>query len=357
MFKPNSGQKTFSALTAWLDRINRLVIPNLPGISLALVLALSGIFVSEHYGGPKYLYALLMGMAFHHLSGLERYSPGIDFSAKQLVRVGVALLGLRILVGDLYDLGLYGALALATGVVATMAFGVWCAQRLGLPRSLGLLSGGGTGICGISATLAISAAMPQTEEVEQMTLLAAIGIAAFSTLAMVSYPLLVVVFQLDAHEAGFMLGGAIHDVAQVVGAGYIISPDVANFATLTKMFRVAMLMPVVIVMAMIFRNSRAATGPDTKVSFTQVTPVFLVVFIALAILNNTVTLPPRAVGVLTDLSGWCLVVSIAALGVKTSLEKLSKLGWRPIALFIVEALFILGWMLAALLIDRLTIAS
>ncbi len=175
-----------------------------------------------------------MGMAFHHLSGVDRYTPGIEFAAKKLVRIGVALLGLRILVGDLHDLGVFGALALATGLVATIFFGIWCAGRLGLPKSLGILSGGGTGICGISATLAISATLPQTEEVEQMTLLTAIGIAAFSTLAMVTYPLIVASFGLTTNEAGFMLGGAIHDVAQVVGAGYIISPDVADFATLTK---------------------------------------------------------------------------------------------------------------------------
>lgn len=227
-----------------------------PGVSLALVLALSATFVSDHYGGPKYLYALLMGMAFHHLSSVDRYTPGIEFAAKKLVRIGVALLGLRILVGDLHDLGVFGALALATGLVATIFFGIWCAGRLGLPKSLGILSGGGTGICGISATLAISATLPQTEEVEQMTLLTAIGIAAFSTLAMVTYPLIVASFGLTTNEAGFMLGGAIHDVAQVVGAGYIISPDVADFATLTKMFRVAMLMPVVVAMAMIFRSNQ-----------------------------------------------------------------------------------------------------
>ena len=78
-----------------------------PGVSLALVLALSATFVSEHYGGPKYLYALLMGMEFHHLSGVDRYTLGIEFAAKKLVRIGVALLGLRILVGDLHDLGVF----------------------------------------------------------------------------------------------------------------------------------------------------------------------------------------------------------------------------------------------------------
>jgi uncharacterized integral membrane protein (TIGR00698 family) len=229
---------------------------------------------------------------------------------------------------------------------------MWCAKRLGLPKSLGILSGGGTGICGISATLAIAATLPPSDEVEQMTLLSAIGIATLSTLAMVTYPLLVAALDLNTTEAGFMLGGSIHDVAQVVGAGYIISPDVADFATLSKMFRVAMLMPVVVVFAMLFRHSRAAASPGTSVKLSQVTPVFLLVFIGLAVLNNTVSLPKEAVSTLTNLSGWCLVVSIAALGVKTSLDKLSKLGWRPIALFVFEALFILGWMVVALFVGR-----
>mgnify|MGYP002173183213 FL=1 len=92
-------------------------------------------------------------------------------------------------------------------------------------------------------------------------------------------------------------------------------PDVADVATLSKMFRVAMLMPVVIVFAMLFRHSRAAASPGTSVKLSQVTPVFLLVFIGLAVLNNTVSLPTEAVPTLTDLSGGCVVVSIAALGV------------------------------------------
>jgi uncharacterized integral membrane protein (TIGR00698 family) len=341
-----------TSVSPWLGASLASVRSLMPGIGLSLVLAFSATFVSEHYGGPKYLYALLMGMAFHHLLGIERYTAGIEFSAKKLVRVGVALLGLRIMVGDLHDLGVFGAVALAGGLVSTIVFGMWCAKRLGLPKSLGILSGGGTGICGISATLAIAATLPPSEEVEQMTLLSAIGIATLSTLAMVTYPLLVAALHLSTTEAGFMLGGSIHDVAQVVGAGYIISPDVADFATLSKMFRVAMLMPVVVVFAMLFRHSRAAASPGTSVKLSQVTPVFLLVFIGLAVLNNTVSLPKEAVSTLTDLSGWCLVVSIAALGVKTSLDKLSKLGWRPIALFVFEALFILGWMVVALFVGR-----
>ena len=322
---------------------------------LSAVVAIAATFVAEHYGGPKYLYALLMGMAFHHLSQVERYTAGIEFTAKKLVRFGVALLGLRILASDLHDLGWLGVMSLVGGLVLTIVFGMWMAKRLGLPKSLGLLSGGGTAICGISATLAISSAMPQTKEVEEMTLLTVIGIAAFSTLAMVLYPLLVAALSLTQAEAGLFLGGAIHDVAQVVGAGYIISPDVANSATLAKMFRVSMLMPVVVVFSLAFAKSREeaqSNGLATHTKKAPLIPMFLVVFVALAVLNNITKLPAAALSAMSDLSGWCLVISIAALGIKTSLEKLSKLGWRPIALLASEAVFIACWMLAMVYVLR-----
>lgn len=323
------------------------------GLALSGIVALAATFVAEHYGGPKYLYALLMGMAFHHLSLVDGYHAGIEFAAKTLVRFGVALLGLRILVSDLQALGWSGVFALISGLLLTIAFGMWMAKRLALPRSLGLLSGGGTAICGISATLALSATMPHSKEVEEMTLLTAIGIAAFSTTAMVLYPLLVLAVPLNTAEAGLFLGGAIHDVAQVVGAGYIISPDVADAATLAKMFRVSMLMPMVMVFSLAFSGARhAARDTDQPATKAGLIPGFLVVFVILAVLNNTVDLPQQAVDVLSDVSGWCLVTSIAALGVKTSLEKLSQLGWRPIMLLASESLFIASWMLGMVLLMR-----
>lgn len=322
---------------------------------LSAVVAIAASFVAEHYGGPKYLYALLIGMAFHHLSQVERYAPGIEFAAKKLVRFGVALLGVRILLSDLQDLGWLGVVALLSGLVLTIGFGMWMCKRLGLPKSLGLLSGGGTAICGISATLALSATMPHSKEVEAMTLLTAIGIAAFSTVAMVLYPLLVVALSLTQAESGLFLGGAIHDVAQVVGAGYIISPDVADSATLAKMFRVSMLMPVVVVFSLAFGKSRdeaAAKAQANNAEKTPLIPLFLVAFVALAVLNNTVALPAQAVGFFSDLSGWCLAISIAALGAKTSLAKLSELGWRPIVLLACETVFIASWMLAMVFVLR-----
>ena len=369
----------------------------LPGIMLSLVIAVAASFVSEHYGGPKFLYALLIGVAFHFLSENDRCRPGIEFSAKKLVRVGVALLGVRIVVSDVSALGLWGILGLAGAVVFTPCFGVLMARVLRVSPMFGLLSGGGTGICGISATMAISSTLPQSPESERCTLMSAIGIASLSTAVMVLYPLWVRWFGMTVPEAGLFLGGSIHDVAQVVGAGSILSPDIAKAATLAKMFRVAMLVPVVLTLSLVFRRTVAAeagmarppgalplqqlqipepvTTGATGASAAPATasaavpqgasgtsaasarrppllPFFLVMFVLLVAVNSLGLIPPAVQRVASDLSGWALVVSISALGIKTSFEKIAALGWRPIALMVAEALFVAAWMMMVVMLMR-----
>ena len=313
-----------------------------PGLAVAVIVALAASFVAEHYGGPKFLYALLMGMSLHFLAEHPGCGPGIEFAARRLVRLGVALLGARIAFGDVAALGLDGIAWLVAALVLTIGFGVTIARALGLPTTFGLISGGATGICGISAALAISSALPQDARTEQQTLMTAIGVASLSTAAMVLYPLVVNAMHLDVTSAGLFLGGAIHDVAQVVGAGGIVSPAVAQSATLAKMFRVALLVPVVLLVALAFR-ARGAGGRRQAVLL----PGFLLAFIALVIANSLgwIAVPVQAAA--SAVSAWALVIAIAALGVKTSFERIAQLGWRPIALLVSETLFIALFMLLA----------
>ena len=331
-----------AGVRGWPRQLRRLS----PGLVVALIVALAATFVSEHYGGPKFLYALLMGMALHFLSEDARCGPGIEFAARQLVRLGVALLGARIAFGDVQALGGAGVAWLAAAVALTIGFGVALARALGLPARFGLISGGATGICGISAALAISSALPRDGRTEQQTLMTAIGVAALSTAAMVLYPLVANVLQLDARLAGLFLGGAIHDVAQVVGAGAIMSPEVARSATLVKMFRVAMLVPVVLCVALAFRAPAHAAG-QPRPRGPALLPGFLLAFIALVVANSLGAIPVPLQSAAAGVSAWALVVAIAALGVKTSFEKIVRLGWRPIALLVSETLFIALFMLLA----------
>lgn len=313
-----------------------------PGVLLCSVLALAATFVSEHHGGPPLLYALLLGIAFHFLADSEQCGPGIDWAARTLVRFGVALLGVRIGVADLADIGAAGVAALAGAVVLTIGFGLLLARLLRLPASLGLLSGGASGICGISAALAIASTLPGSREVERHTLVTAIGVAALSTAAMVVYPLVVDMAGLSVAEAGMFLGGSIHDVSQVVGAGMTLSREVGDAAVLAKMFRVAMLMPVVMVLALLFHRRRREGGDGERAALV---PAFLVVFAALVAVNSLGWIPAGVARGCSEISRWCLVIAIAALGVKTSFDKLAGLGWKPVLLLTGESGFVAAYML------------
>ncbi len=319
------------------------VAERLPGLLVCLTIGLATTFLSDHYGGPTILYALLLGMAFHFLSQEGRCAPGVEFAARTVLRLGVALLGARITATQVLDLGLGPVLTVIAGVALTVAVGRLLARLFGLDRDLGLLTGGAVAICGASAALALSAVMPRGQHNERNLILTVVGVTTLSTVAMVTYPLLVKVLGMDHAAAGVFLGGTIHDVAQVVGAGYIVSPETGDTSTVVKLMRVAMLVPVVLAFSLLFRQSprpgQAGRPP--------LLPLFLVAFVALVLANSAGLIPLGVAGAAADLSRWCLVTAIAALGIKTSLEKLAAVGWRPVALMVGETVFLAVLVLGA----------
>lgn len=326
-----------------------------PGLAVAVLIAMAATFVSDHHGGPTLLYALLIGMALHFLATGERSAAGVGFAGKTVLRLGVALLGARIGVEQLAALGLAPILLVLLGVAATIGFGILVAGLMGLGAERGVLTGGATAICGASAALAIAALLPRRPGHERDTLFAVVAVTTLSTIAMVTYPLLVTVLGLDDRAAGVFLGGTIHDVAQVVGAGYLVSVEAGDTATLTKLFRVAMLVPVCVVIA--YWVARAATqdavqpdGPlDTRERRPSLgLPWFLTAFIVLAACNSLGLIPPTAVDAMSDLSRWCLVTAIAAIGIKTALGDLREVGWRALVLVVLETLFLMAFVLTGL---------
>jgi uncharacterized integral membrane protein (TIGR00698 family) len=274
-------------------------------------------------------------MAFHFLHEEGRCIPGIEFSSKAILRVGVALLGARITFEQIAGLGLGPIAIVLVGVLSTIGFGVAAARWLGLNRSFGLLSGGAVGICGASAALAIASVLPKTREAERDTIVAVVTVTALSTVAMIVYPMIVGLLGLSNSHAGVFLGGTIHDVAQVVGAGYAVSTETGDVATYVKLLRVTLLLPIVFSIAMLYRR---AAGPGAKA--VAPVPTFLLGFAALVVVGSFGLLPKAAVDAASGISRWCLVTAIAALGMKTSFKSLLAVGWRPVALMVAETLWV-----------------
>jgi uncharacterized integral membrane protein (TIGR00698 family) len=208
------------------------------------------------------------------------------------------------------------------------------------------MSGGAVAICGISAALTLSSVMPKDKDTEKFTTLTVVLIATFGAMAMVAYPVLVAWLDLNATQAGIFLGGSIHDVSHVVGAGFALSEEVGYAAMTVKMVRVAMLIPVAWVFLWLFKREQEVSGqPQQRFPI----PAFLMAFVGMMLLTNFGLIPTELGDMFKLISRGCFVLAIVALGIKTSFKSLIDIGFKPIILVLTESLFIgalvLAWIL------------
>lgn len=316
-----------------------------PGLAMSAVVAVAALFLAAHYGAPVMLFALLLGMAVNFLSEDGRCKPGIEWVARQVLRWGVALLGLKITMGQVQAMGWQPVAMVVVAVAATIGFGIVMARSMGFQTFFGLLSGGAVGICGASAALAIAAAFPQHPQKDRATLFVVISVSTLSTVAMVIYPMLVQWVELTPEQAGFFLGGTIHDVAQVVGAGYSMGPHIGDVATVVKLMRVAMLVPVIVVAGWLTRTHQMKqlqtdSAGQPSAQRPPLLPWFAVVFVCLVVFNSLWPLPQVLLNTGNDLSKMFLVGAMAAIGMKTRLKDILSVGWKPVAVMILETLFL-----------------
>jgi uncharacterized integral membrane protein (TIGR00698 family) len=333
-----------TTIATWRDRGRTLF----PGVLACAVVAAASTFLAGHYGAPVMLFALLLGMAMNFLSGEGPCAPGIEFTARQVLRVGVALLGLRITGGQIAELGFAPVVLVLVSVALTIAVSMLAARLLGFQALFGLLSGGAVAICGASAALALAAALPAHPQKERATLFTVVGVSALSTLVMIAYPMLSHALGLDARSAGIFLGASIHDVAQVVGAGYAMSPETGDIATFVKLLRVAMLLPVIVFAVLLARRHVRESGGVERGPRPPLLPWFAVAFAVLVVVNSLHVLPPAVSAAGSEASRWCLVAAIAGIGMKTQLKELAAVGIKPVALMIGETAFLAALVLALL---------
>ncbi len=315
-----------------------------PGLLVCGLIALAAQFLSDHYGAPAMLMALLLGLSMHFLvEDGQRSAPGVTFASKTVLRIGVALLGARISFEVFAELG-WGVIALVVGaLVATVIVGFIGARSLGRGWRLAILTSGSVAICGASAAMAIAAVLPRNEFSERNLSFTVFGVTLLSTVAMVAYPIVAQALGLSDIAAGVFLGGTIHDVAQVVGAGFSVSDTVGETSTTVKLIRVSMLAPFVLILTLVMRRAGLAEATGGKAP--PIVPGFVLAFLVLAIANSLGFVPPAIQAVLWSLSKWAMLTAIAAVGVKTELKRIVEIPPQSVVLIFAETLFIAGFVL------------
>ncbi|WP_380058197.1 YeiH family protein [Falsihalocynthiibacter sp. SS001] len=325
--KTSNGQK----LSDFRDQAREIG----PGLLLAGMVAMAAQFLSEHYGIPVMLMAILLGMPLQFLSEDGRAAPGITFASRTVLRIGVALLGMSVSGEMVMLIGPTNLVLILLSVAATILLSIAAMPLIGKDRLFGFLTGGSVAICGASAAMAISSILPNRPENERDLSFTVISITLMSTLAMILYPVISEMLGLDTMQAGLFLGGTIHDVAQVVGAGYSVSDEVGEISTLVKLFRVALLAPVVFIGALALRRSVPAGAARPPLM-----PLFVVGFLVLAALNSFHLIPEAVKEPTGAVSRAMLVAAVAAVGMKTSLAQLRSVGAASMLIIFAQTVFL-----------------
>ncbi|PZQ62521.1 MAG: putative sulfate exporter family transporter [Phenylobacterium zucineum] len=317
----------------------------LPGLALAVLLTLAATLLAQALHAPVAPFALVAGfLVGAPLAGRMNLAPGLKVAERPLLRAGVALLGLRIALGDIAGLGVETLLLVLGCVALTLALGSGLARLFGLPKGFSMLSASATAICGASAAMAVSQVLPKCQETERQTVYVVAVVATLSTIAMLAYPAIAHLTGLPPQAAALFLGASIHDVAQVAGAGYSVSPQVGDLAVTVKLVRVSLLALVVAAVAFSLAGASkdAAAGEARGPGRALLLPGFVIAFFALAAVRSTGMVPAAVLPVATFASNFLIGAGVVAVGAKTSLAGIRSMGWRPLAALACQTALLCG---------------
>ncbi|MGD0492822.1 MAG: YeiH family protein [Steroidobacteraceae bacterium] len=350
------------------------------GLALAGALALASILLAQipwidRSGLSALTLAIILGMLVGNLflgAGESRYTAGITFGKQALLRFGIVLYGLRLTFQDIAHVGVAGLVIDTIMLSCTFLLAWWAGTRwFHLDRTTAMLIGAGSAICGAAAVMATD---PVVRARADQVAVAVSTVVVFGTSAIFLYPYLYHLnlahhlVTMNAGSYGVFAGSTIHEVAQVVAAGRAVSDSAANTAVITKMVRVMMLAPFLLMLSAYLERSRqskaagaagaagaavatVATGAARRPTLTI--PWFALWFVAVAALHSAVHLPAAGVRAAVNVDTVILAMAMAALGLTTHVSAIGKAGFKPIALgALLFTWLIIGGTLVNIVIDR-----
>jgi len=289
---------------------------------------------------------------------LTPLAPGMQFARHHLLRLGVALYGLRLTFGAIAALGLGGVVVPLVMLVATLLFGTWVGSSFfGLSRREAILVSAGSAVCGAAAAIAVSSVV-RTDD--KQTAVAVATVVLFGTVGMLLYPWLYELATQHWHlpvterAFGIFTGATLHEVAQVIASGKMVSDATADAAVVAKMVRVLALGPLLLIMALWPRASggEAGSGRRNWRALLKSVPWFALGFVAVMALNSAGMVPGEWKPSLVAFDNWLLACAMLAIGLHTRIGDLLRAGRKPLALAAVLFVFLMvvGALLCAWLV-------
>ncbi len=333
----------------------------IPGLAFTFLLAIVATFLSslqiikQTVNFSPLIIAIILGIILGNLIKLpESFKPGITFSLKKILRIAIVFLGFRLTIQDVISVGLEGLIVDTIMLVGTFLIGVWVSRKLfGLDSQMSYLIASGSSICGASAVLATA---PVVKAEMHHAAMAVATVTIFGTAAMFLYPTVYKAgLLLDFNDIlyGLWTGATVHEVAQVVAAGFAISLDAGNTATIAKLTRVMMLAPLLIALSFYLAKKHATHGAGVTLRDIPI-PWFVFGFIGMVLFNSTHILSAGIVSKINVIDSFLLTVAMGAMGLETNVNKIKGVGMKPIyAAFIIFLFLFFGGIIVVKVIHEI----
>lgn len=324
---PSLGQRTST-------RLRELA----PGLAIGLVgLVGARLLAAQAEALSPIVVAVALGILLRNLRLIPAAAePGLTFAAKKVLRVGVVLLGFRLALGDLFEVGGSALVVVIVTVFATLGFTYWLGRRLSLPPELALLTGTGFAICGATAVAAMREVIGADDDAPAFAIAL---VTMFGTISIVALPLLAELIGLTSGAFGQWAGAAVHDVGQVVATAAAGGDDALAIAIVVKLTRVLMLGPILVGVGLWWRRR---AGQEHRVDRPALVPPFIIAFVAAVALRTTGWLPDDVIATLRTLEGWTLTLALLGLGTGVRLARLRIVGARAFAMGLIAFFFVAG---------------
>ncbi len=322
-------------------QMSRPLRVELPGLIVVVACVVVSFVASELVDVSPLVAGVVLGVVFANTGAIRpSYRPGFTFAAKRLLRVGIVLLGLRLSLDQVRELGIAGALAVVVVVVLTFAGVQLFARALGLSPGLGLLTATGFSICGASAVAAMEPLSGADEEETAYS----IGLVTLcGTLSIATLPVLGQILDMTVQQFGTFAGAAVHDVGQVTATASAFDEESLPRATLVKLTRVILLAPMVAGVGLWVRRRPAVDPTATR---PPIVPLFVVGFLAAIALRATDWLSDDALSAARRAEQAFLAAGMFGLGAGVEFARLRRLGGRPLILgmgsWVIVAVLALG---------------
>lgn len=299
------------------------------GVLLSACIAVVATFLGKWLptiGGP--VFAVLLGVVATNVFRVSsRFNPGIRFTAKNLLQWSIIGLGFGLSLKQVVQTGLDSLWVTLITIMVAFASAVWLGKRLGIGGKLRTMIGAGTAICGGSAIAAIA---PIIEPEDHDLVFAISTIFLFNIVAVLVFPFMGHLLGMTDLGFGLWAGTAINDTSSVVAAAYSYSQQAGDYATIVKLTRASLIIPLCIGLSLL--QARQDKKAGKRISLTRMVPWFIIGFVLASGIRSMNVLPAEVLAVIQQAVMFTVVMALSAVGLSTNFRQLARTGWRPIAL-------------------------